>query len=69
MAPDHEIGEHGIAHATAAVDQVGGAAHPDPQRTIEPVHFDDGFLLIGQQYVRQAVFVAKLGMRLRGFAG
>jgi len=59
MPADQEIGEHGTAHAAAAVDEVSGSAHAESQGAVEPVHFDDGLVLIGEQHVRQAVPFAK----------
>ncbi len=49
----------------AGVDQVGGSADADPERSIDPVHFDDGFLFIGQQDERQLVLGLEFGMRCR----
>jgi hypothetical protein len=66
---DPEIRQHGIANAATAVDQIGGAAHPDTERPVDPVHFDDGFVLVRQQGKRQLVFFRETSREIPGICG
>ena len=60
---DPEIRQYHVPDPPAGVDEVGGSTHADPQRPVDPVHFDDGLLLIREQHEGQAILGLELGMR------
>src|SRR5579863_3009871 len=62
---DAEIGEHRAADVARLVDQVGGAAHPESQRSAHVVHANHELVRIRQQRERQLVLLSEGAMRRR----